>query len=133
MVDPQPGADRDTAARPLTASVPAEQRTRRPSNPKAEVTELVDMVKAYAVQETVGPLRNAGRWIGLGALGALLLGLGLSLVLLALLRLLQTETGDVFDGAWSWVPYTIVLVISLIVIAISLSRVKKSTLAKEPR
>jgi hypothetical protein len=133
MVDPQPGANRDAAARPVSASAATERPTRVPSNPKAEVTELVDMVKAYAVQETVGPLRNAGRWIGLGAVGALLLGLGLALLLLGLLRLLQTETGDVFDGAWSWVPYTIVLVISLIVIAISLSRVKKSTLAKEPR
>jgi hypothetical protein len=132
MVDPQPG-DRDAALSPGTVNAATDGLTRRPMNPKAEVTELVDMVKAYAVQETVGPLRNAGRWIGLGAAGALLLGLGLALVLLGLLRLLQTETNDVFDGAWSWVPYTIVLVISLIVIAISLSRVKKSTLAKEPR
>ena len=29
------------------------------------------------------------------------------LLLLALLRVLQTETGTVFAGNWSWVPYPI--------------------------
>jgi len=40
---------------------------------------------------------------------------------------------SVFDGAWSFVPYLIVLVVVLAVTAISLSRVSKATLNKEPQ
>ena len=93
--------------------------------------EVVDLVKEYAKQETVGPLRGAGRWLGLGAVGAIFLGLGLILVLLGVLRLLQTEV-DAFDGSWSFVPYLIVLALCAALSALALSRVKKATLGKEP-
>ena len=62
--------------------------------------EVVEFVKTYAKQETVGPLRGAGRWIAFGAAGAICLGLGLSLLLLGLLRLLQAE----------WIGPTVALV-----------------------
>ena len=52
----------------------ARPSTRRES---ASVGEVVEFVKEYAIQETVGPLKGAGRWIGFGAGGAALLGLGL--------------------------------------------------------
>jgi hypothetical protein len=55
----------------------------------------------------------------------------LVLVLLGVLRLLQTEL-DAFDGGFSWVPYVIVLVICGLLSAVALSRVKKATLGKEP-
>lgn len=97
----------------------------------ASVSEVYDLVKGYAKQETLAPLRGAGRWLALGTAGALFLGLGFSFVLLGLLRLLQTET-SAFDGAWSWVPYLIVLVVTLIVAVLSLSRIKRATLGKEP-
>ena len=57
--------------------------TRRES---ASVGEVVDFVKEYAIQETVGPLKGAGRWIGFGAGGAALIGLGIMLLMLGLLR-----------------------------------------------
>jgi len=85
----------------------------------------------YAKQETLGPLKGAGRWLALGAAGAVFIGLGSVFVLIGVLRLLQTET-SAFDGGWSWVPYLIVLVAAAIVAAIALSRVKKATLGKEP-
>ena len=44
----------------------------------------------------------------------------------SLLRFLQTMTGDTFDGNWSWVPYLIVLVVSGIIAAIALSRIKRT-------
>lgn len=94
--------------------------------------DVIDVVKEYARQETLGPLAGAGRWLALGSVGALLLGLGSVLTLLGTLRLLQTET-SVFDGAWSWVPYVIVLVVAAALTVITLSRVKKATLGKEPR
>ena len=97
----------------------------------ASVGDVVDLVKGYARQETLGPLKGAGRWLALGTAGATFLGLGLVLVLLGVLRLLQTEL-DAFDGGFSWVPYVIVLVICGLLSAIALSRVKKATLGKEP-
>lgn len=99
---------------------------------RAGVGDVIDVVKEYARQETLGPLAGAGRWLALGSMGALLLGLGSVLTLLATLRLLQTET-SAFDGAWSWVPYVIVLVVAAALTVITLSRVKKATLGKEPR
>lgn len=96
------------------------------------MSDVVDVVKEYARQETLGPLSGAGRWLALGSIGAILLGVGSVFVLLGTLRLLQTET-TVFDGAWSFVPYLVVLVVAIGLAIVALSRVKKATLGKEPR
>jgi len=96
------------------------------------VGDVVDLVKEYARQETLGPLKGAGRWLALGAVGSVLLGLGLVFVLLGVLRLLQTEV-SALDGAWSWVPYLIVATVGILAAVIALSRVRRSTLGKEPR
>lgn len=98
---------------------------------KSGVNNVVDLVKAYAKQETLGPIKGAGRWLGAGVAGALCIGIGLVLLSLALLRLLQEETGDVFDGNWSFVPYVITLLVLLLFAAIALSRVRKPTLQKK--
>lgn len=95
------------------------------------MSDVLDLVRDYAKQETLTPLRGAGRWLALGSAGAVFLGLGLSLVLLGILRLLQTET-TAFDGAFSWVPYLLVLVVCLVLASMSLARVKRATLGKEP-
>ncbi len=116
-------------------------RTRAVSDPaprtttnNSEIGETIDLVKAYVLQETVGPLRGAGRWLGLGIAGAMALGLGLVFLMLALLRLLQTEAAETFDGNWSWAPYAITLVACVLVGAVAVSRVRKQTLQrKEPR
>ncbi len=57
----------------------------------ASLGDVVDYVKAYAKQETVGPLKGAGRWLGFGAGAAFAMGLGLVIVLLGVLRLIQAE------------------------------------------
>ena len=49
----------------------------------------------------------------------LLLALGTFLLAMSALRALQTQTGDVFDGFWSWVPYVIVLVALGVVAALA--------------
>ncbi len=74
------------------------------------IGDVSDLVKAYARQELVGPLRNVGRFVGLGLGGALFLGLGLLLLALGGLRAIQAEAADTFDGNWSFVPYVIILV-----------------------
>jgi hypothetical protein len=95
------------------------------------IAELVELVKTYAEQETLGPLRGAGRWLGLGAAAAAVLGLGLTLLMLGLLRLLQTEWPSVTTGSFSWVPYLIVLVVVVGLVLITVTRINKKSLNKE--
>ena len=72
--------------------------------------ELLDLLKAYAQQETVDPLKALGTYLAWGALGSVLLATGVFFVALSALRALQTETGSTFHGNWSWAPYLIVAV-----------------------
>lgn len=88
-------------------------------------TELWGLTKDYARQETVEPLKGVGRYLGYGAAGALLLGIGVILLMLAGLRALQTETGDALDGNLSWLPYLIVLVVASALVAWAVSRISK--------
>jgi hypothetical protein len=97
--------------------------------PDGSVGHAIDLVKRYAKQETLDPLRGVGRWLAFGAAGSLLLGIGLLLLLLSLLRALQFET-DVFGGSWNWVPYLITLVVTVGITVLALSRVRKTTLAR---
>lgn len=109
------------------------QRDETTSAPTETVSigELVEFVKTYAKQETIGPLKGAGRWIAFGAAGAVCLGLGLSLLLLGLLRLLQSEWGWAQTQGRSWLPYLIVLVACVALLAITLTRIPKKFLNKD--
>lgn len=92
------------------------------------------MVKEYARQETLGPLRGAGRWIGFGLLGALFIGGGTAFLVLGMLRLIQTEWPSTFDGRWmSLLPYLFGLVFCLVVAGLALARINKQPLNKEER
>lgn len=75
------------------------------SETKNQVGELVGLLKAYVLQETVAPLKTIGRNLAFGAAAALLFGTAAVLSLIALLRALQTETGTLFAGEWNWAPY----------------------------
>ena len=86
--------------------------------------DVWELLVAYAKQETVEPLRGLGRWIGFGAGGSVLIATGISLLLLSVLRTLQTETGTTFTGNWSWAPYVIVLIGALLVGGLSYWAVK---------
>lgn len=88
-------------------------------------TELWALTKDYARQETVDPLKGVGRYLGYGAAGALLGGVGVILLMLAGLRALQTETGDALDGNLSWLPYFIVLVVAAALVAWAVSRISR--------
>ena len=89
------------------------------------VAEVVDLVKAYVRQELLGPLRGAGRWVSMGLAGSVALVVGVVLLLLSLLRALQTETGIAFEGNRSWIPYLIAIVALVAVIAALLRQVGK--------
>ena len=87
------------------------------------LSELKDLTVTYAKQETIEPLKGLGRFIAAGVAGSLLLGIGLVLWALAGLRALQTETGDTFDGDYTWAPYGIVLAGALIFILLAVRRI----------
>ena len=89
-----------------------EEKEKKDKSLPGEAQELFQLVVGYAKQETLDPVKSLGRFIGFGMAGALLGSLGAVLLLLGGLRLLQTETGDTFDGNWTFVPYVVVLVVS---------------------
>ena len=104
----------------------------RPSRgPVGQVEELFASVKYYARQETLEPLRGAARWVGVGSIAALSLGLALLYVSLAILRFSQDMGGSVLDGSWSFVHYFITLFVVAIVVAITFSRVSRRSLSKK--
>ncbi len=90
--------------------------------------EIYDLVKSYAKQEIIEPLGGAGRWLGFGLLGSVLLMIGLTSMSLALLRALQEETGSTFTGNLSWAPHTITLVAIVIVAGVMATRIARRSL-----
>lgn len=101
-----------------------------PDSIPSQVSDLIATTKAYAIQETVGPLKGVGRFIAFGLAGATVGGLGLMLLLLAGLRALQTETDTTFTGNLSWIPYLIVLLAVVAILIFVASRIGKHELAK---
>ncbi len=89
----------------------------------ALAVELKDLVVTYAKQETLEPIKGLGRFIAFGVAGSLLLANGLVLLVLALLRGLQTELPEVFDGNWSFAPYLITFLLCVVVVALSASAI----------
>lgn len=105
------------------------------SGTKDGFTEFVQLVLAYAKQETVDPVVKQAKTVGKGVAGAALLALGTVLLAIGFLRALQTEFGGTtavrvssippgfafrgrvmtfsypygvgahLSGDWSWVPY----------------------------
>lgn len=92
-----------------------------------DIGGLIELVKAYAKQETVGPLRNVGRYLAFGLAGGLLIAIGLIFLLFAGLRALQTET-DAFDNGWSFVPYFIVIAAAAVIAGLFARRISKGDL-----
>jgi len=97
------------------------------------VIELKDLIVAYLKQETVVPIKQLGRYLAFGIAGSILMGVGVILWSLGLLRLLQTQTGDTFADDWSWVPYLIVFAALVIGAAIVWTLRKSYRVQKELR
>jgi hypothetical protein len=91
-----------------------------------DVKDVVDMLKAYARQETLGPFKDVGRFVGFGIAGSVFLAVGVLLLGLAGLRALQTQFGTWFTGNWSWSPYLIMLIPCALVIFMSTRAIMKA-------
>lgn len=106
----------------------SEQRPSDPGRGNDELSDLgaaVQLVKDYARQETLGPLRGWGRYIAFGSLGGFVLGLGLVVCAVGVLRLLQTET-TAFDGPnTSILAYLITAAVCVVVIALAAWQVQR--------
>lgn len=76
--------------------------------------DALALVIAYAKQETLEPLKALLRFVIFGTLGSFAITLGTVLLLVAALRILQTETGA-FHGNLSWLPYLIVSALAVVV------------------
>ncbi len=77
----------------------------------------------YLKQETVEPLKGLGRFLYMGIAGSFFLAFGILLILIGVLRLLQTETGTALTGDWSWVPYAAVVLLGIVIIGVAAWRI----------
>ncbi|HUX04180.1 MAG TPA: phage holin family protein [Acidimicrobiales bacterium] len=87
-----------------------------------DLEEIRDLAVRYVKEETVQPLKDMGRFALYGALGSIFVGFGAMFLLLAVLRFLQ-EQFPVMNGTLSWLPYLIVAVLAVLVIALTAWRI----------
>jgi hypothetical protein len=87
----------------------------------SQIAELKSLIIGYAKQETIDPLKTLGRYLGFGLAGSMSIGLGLSLLLLALLRGLQ-QISTLQDPTWNWVPYLATGVAGMLLVALFIWR-----------
>lgn len=92
--------------------------------------EMYDLVRDYVKQETLDPIRGAGRWMAWAALGAVTLILGMTFLMLGLLRLVQSELFTANDGK-TWIPYLIVVIVSVALVLSSKARIRKPSLHRK--
>jgi hypothetical protein len=115
---------RDTPSEPVRDPFPRISVAKPQQKSISEIgQELVELLREYARQQTLDPLKALGTYLAWGAGGALLMAGGLFFLSLALLRALQTETNGTFSGVWSWAPYLIVAVVLAGVIALATWRI----------
>lgn len=86
-------------------------------SPKETFDELRTLVTDYAKQETTGPLKSLGQWVGYGLAGGVMVSTGIVFVALAALRFFQTEV-----SWWNEREHTFALsyVMAIVVLAVGL-------------
>ncbi len=89
------------------------------------VADLWQLVRNYAKQETVDPLKSIGRFLLWGGLGALSLAIGLGLSILAVVRALQEESGSRLSGSLDWVPFLGALLLAIVAAALAARAITK--------
>lgn len=119
-----------SVANPLTDRLSSSRTS--PKKPVDHVNELKTLVIDYAKQETVDPLKSLGTWLAYGIGGAISIGIGVCMLLLGLLRGLETidalnDPAQPSGGNWSFAPYLITIVVGAIVIGVALKLAKGGT------
>jgi hypothetical protein len=101
----------------------------RGSSIQRDLEEIKDLAVQYIKEETVQPLKDLGRFVAWGTAGSVLVGFGVTLMLLGALRFLQ-EQFPVLDGTLSWLPYLIVVVLAALVVVLTIWRILSGTAKK---
>jgi hypothetical protein len=83
-------------------------------NPTGDAKELVDLVVAYAKQETLEPLKGLGKKAAFGVGGAVLLGIGGMFCSIGALRAMQTETDWFEEHNATYLPYIVTVILLLV-------------------
>lgn len=94
------------------------------------VSDVMQGVSRYARQETIEPLRGAARWVAVGTVGSLALGLSVVFLSLAVLRLVQDVGGRSVERSWSFIPYLATVAVLCILVAAIFSRISRNSLRK---
>ena len=111
----------------------SEDRAGKHADPRETGLELFDLLRRYVLQETVTPIKKAGRTLAFGGAAAVFISIGLVLLLVAVLRALQIETGSAFAGSWDWVPYLITAFVGLVLIGGCVAVVMRSSDGSSPK
>ncbi len=100
---------------------PTWRRLIRGATIRRDAQEAKDALGRYLREETVAPLVAVARFAAFGLLGSILVGFGLLMLLIGLLRFLQSFS--VMNGSLSWIPYLAVAVAAIAVLAITVWRI----------
>lgn len=97
---------------------------------KSDPLRAWQMLRAYVTQETVGPLKGAARWLGVGLGAAFVVGVGCCFLLLAALRAAQDVIARLgVHPAWGVSAYVVTLIVGLVFVAVAVGRIGKGTLS----
>jgi uncharacterized membrane protein YidH (DUF202 family) len=98
------------------------------------INELWELIVAYFKQESVDPLKDVVRFVAFGVAGAILISVGLVLVGIGGLRALEFEKviRRHLSGNLTWLPYVGVVIASVAVAVISVTRIFKVPSREEP-
>lgn len=114
--------------------MPETARDTNKSAPQGQIAQTAQLIQDYARQELRDPLGNTGRWILSGLIGAVCIGFGTAFLVFGLLRMVQTEWPETFEGRWmNLLPYLCGLAFAGIVIGLAARRINKTPLTKEKR
>jgi len=112
----------------MRTAIPAKPAASGGSKSIAQVlTELWELLRDYAKQETVDPLKGLAKYVGWGVGGALALSVGIILLTIGGLRAMQTHTDDHFTGNWSWFPYAVALAVLGLLIGLAVLAIKRES------
>lgn len=104
---------------------PTGAKKEQDEGPAEIVGDLWQLIRDYAKQETIDPLKSIGNFLKWGLPGAVLSSLGLLFGVLAILRGLQTETGARLTGSYTWVPYLAALVFSAVAVWLAVVAIRR--------
>lgn len=101
---------------------PTWRKLLRGASIKGDLQEIRTLFLRYLKEETLQPLKELGRFVVAGLLGSLCVGFGAAMLLFGALRFLQDEF-RVLDGSLSWLPYLIIVVLAILVMALTTWRI----------